>query len=608
MSFFIYPLSGVSEETVFIDTELRLPSKNIIVNHRDVPGQGKRLKLSEREGMEKTDQKLEASSAKQASDEIHTLYAHLLLAGKNVFLYPDGHGNSLSAVRRFHEKLASFLQRHGEFKIDIEKDRVTCRGEELATGPFEEGTPIFTLFRDGIQWIEFSLGVTEEEIRDLFALMKRYKLLPLESDGDFVTALWEKRFPHIQYEAADIFFGDQTADMSSYVNPESPADMTEGDVLTESLDDPIDPAWLVLTDGERETLQTMILAEETADHTSHLFVLLDSLLLYDDEESFRVVSDVLAEEFKAYFTGRNFQACLIILEGVRHILESGRLDVFPWANHRLEDFLIAISDGAHLKTLLDFWPGIQTRPDEILVRILHRLHPRAAIHVAPLLWMSKTSSLQRVVEGVLIDYGGRDTKCLEPLVRSADEKAAIRLIPILAGIRTEEAGTYLRQLMHHPSALVRRPAIRTAAQSRKLSAAELFEFIDDPDETVRRLVLSQWGLEKDPLAETLLTRYLQQTRFTKGQTVHILECFKALGQCGSQAAIPFLRKTLLGRKWTSTVLKSPFRRGALLALIELSLPAADQVIEEARRSKHPGLRRIVSELCGEKPTPLRGEK
>jgi len=538
-------------------------------------------------------------------DDTRALFAHLLLSGKNVFLYPDGHSISENSIRQFHKKLESFLLQYGVFKVDIEKDRVTSQGENISAGPFEEGTPMFTLFRDGIKWLEFSTGITEEEVRELLNIMKRYKLLSSEPDGDFVTALWEKRFSHIQYEAADIFFGDQTADISQFNQEGDYTDARKDDSSSVAEEDVIDPALLVLTEREREELQAMVLLEETADDSSHLFVLLDSLLLYDDEESFRIVLDVMAEEFKNFLAGRNFQACLIILEGVRHIMDNGRLGA-SWAGRLMEAFLIRISDGEHLKPLEDIWLSMQVRQVGILARILQRLHPQAAPHVALLLLTSTSPQFQVIVEDTLVSYVNRNADCLYPLIASAGEKMATRLIPILPKVDADAAMKYLMQLVRHSSVAVRRLAVKTIAQGRKFPAAEIFKLIDDPDEEVRRLILRQLSLERDRTAEELLLRYLQNNRFKAARSGHVLECFKALGRCGSPNSVPYLRKILFRRKWTSSFLRSPFRRGAALALAALKIPESDQVIEEARRSMHPGLRRIVREACGDGPVRRRG--
>jgi hypothetical protein len=88
-------------------------------------------------------------------------------------------------------------------------------------------------------------------------------------------------------------------------------------------------------------------------------------------------------------------------------------------------------------------------------------------------------------------------------------------------------------------------------------------------------------------------QYMQNRNFSAAQSEHIMECFRTLGKCGSSLSIPFLRKTLLHRKWIAGLRKSAYREGAAFALVALKIPEARQVIEAAGRSLHPGLRRIA---------------
>jgi len=535
----------------------------------------------------------------RVADDARTLFAYLLLAGKNVLLYPDGHSISVNSIRQFYNRLEAFIRKYGHFKIQIEKDRVICREQDIYSGPFEEGALTFPLFRDGIRWLEFSPGISEEEVLELMTLLGRYKALPEEPEGDIVTALWEKRFTHIHYEAADIIFGESAepsggvSRFKSDFNREniqrrlSPA----ADVSTV-----IDPADLVLTPQEQAGLQAMVLLEETADASSHLYMLLDSLLLYDDEESFGIVLDVLAEEFKNFLDSRDFQASLLILEGVHHIMDSGRPGA-SWAWLMMEALLIKISDANHLESLEAIWLEAPIQHLGILARILLRLHPKAASRVADLLLVQKPPHVQTIVEDALISYVQQDANCLGPLVGSADENMATRLIPVLARADADIAGKYLMQLMRHPSVSVRRLAVNTVMQGRPFPVPEIFDLIDDPDETVRRLILRCLSQERNPAAEELLLKYLQNNKFKPDQTGHVFECFKTLGKCGSLRSVPYLRETLFRRKWTTSFLKSPFRRGAAAALAGLHIPESDQVLEEARRIIHPGLRRVVRDAC-----------
>jgi HEAT repeat protein len=151
------------------------------------------------------------------------------------------------------------------------------------------------------------------------------------------------------------------------------------------------------------------------------------------------------------------------------------------------------------------------------------------------------------------------------------------------------------KLARHSSASVRRMAVKAIGQAHGSQTSAIFEFIDDPDASVRHVILTQMAQSRNEIAEDLLMQYLQTRKFSASQSEHIMECFKTLGECGSLRSVPFLRKTLLHRKWMAGLRKSAYREGAALALVALKIPEARQVIEAAGRSLHPGLRRIARE-------------
>jgi HEAT repeat protein len=123
----------------------------------------------------------------------------------------------------------------------------------------------------------------------------------------------------------------------------------------------------------------------------------------------------------------------------------------------------------------------------------------------------------------------------------------------------------------------------------------IFDLIDDPDASVRRVILTQMGQSRNEIAEDFLMQYLQNKKFSAAEGEHIIECFRALGKCGSLRSVSFLSKTLINLEWMAGLSNSAYREGAALALVALKIPEARQVIEKAGRSLRPGLRRIARE-------------
>ena len=546
----------------------------------------------------------------QQSDDTRKLFAYLSLTGKNVSLYPAGHSISMNSIRQFHAKLEAYIRQYGDIRIEIERDRVICQGIEVHTGPSEEGTLPFTLFRDGIRWLEFTEGIDLEEIREVLFIIHKYSILTTEPEGDIVTNFWEAHFDHVLYKADDFISAlelDQIDSLSksdtmhptaeAEIGPEDKPESLDGPIIDSvSLGGPIiDPASFVLTPREQTELQEMVSREETASATEHLNMLLDMLLEEQGEKDFNIVLEVMSEEFEGSLGRHDFEAALIIIDGVRKILDSGRLSS-SWAGPLIESFYKDISsDSKCLKPLEEIWSNLNVQQIEKLKLIFQHLNPGAVDTLVHLLLLGQPSQLEKIVEDTIISLVCQDVSCLESLINDSDERIAEMLVPVLSRLEGDTSFKYLMKLARHSSASVRRMAIRAIANTRGNQKSAIFEFIDDPDASVRHVILTQMGQSRNEIAEDLMMQYLQNRKFSAAQIEHIMECFRTLGKCGSSRSIPFLRKTLLHRKWMAGLSKSAYREGAALALVALKIPEARQVIEAAGRSFHPGLRRIARE-------------
>jgi hypothetical protein len=357
----------------------------------------------------------------------------------------------------------------------------------------------------------------------------------------------------------------------------------------------IDPASFVLTPREQIELQEMVSREERSSATEHLNMLLDMLLQYQEEKDFNIILEVLSEEFEGSFNRRDFEAALIILDGVRKVLDSGRLRT-PWAGPLTESFYKDISsDSKCLKPLKEIWSNLNVQQMETLKLIFQHLNPGAVDTLVHFLLLGQPSQLEQTVDDTIISLARQDVSCLEPLINVSDERIAEKLIHVLSKLEGDTSLKYLMKLARHSSASVRRMAIKAIGQARGSQISAIFEFIDDPDDSVRRVILTQLGQSRNETAEDLMMQYLQTRKFSAAQIEYIMECFKTLGKCGSLRSVPFLSKTLLHRKWMAGLRKSAYREGAALALVALKIPEARRVIEAAGRSFHPGLRRIARE-------------
>lgn len=534
----------------------------------------------------------------QAAQKVLT---SLQLTRKNYSLYPEDHVNCKRALEQFWLQLETFLQTHGNLRVEIEKDRLTFQGEEILTEPPEDGNLPFTLFRDGIQWLEFQDGTDTKEVEEFLRILNKYRVLTDEPEGDLVTAFWEAGLQHIQVEVADFFWGAEPEadfeippakeDVDSLLSEEEEQESSEQEPVVS-----IDPATLELTPEEEAELQEMVRLEEKRDPTAdYLNALLDSLLELREKENFDPILESLEEEFHDSLARRDFEATLKILKSlhhVRHVCESET----TWAIPIIDNFFLTASSSLSLRPLQAAWSEMDTGQIEKIKEILLALQPEAIHTLGSMLLQTPSLRLQQMLTEVILSLASRDLRPLEAMLDRPEEDLVQKLVLVVSSLGGERPIQILAKMVHHSSARVRQAAVKGLLRRGPASIKELFHLIEDEDDSVRRLILHHMGKERNEVSETLLLEYLEQGKIKGSDDKHIIACFRTLGRCGSPRSIPFLRQTLLGRAWLPDLRSSAYRQGAALALQTMRIKGAQQVLEDASRSLKPGVRRIARKV------------
>jgi hypothetical protein len=525
----------------------------------------------------------------------------LQLARKNYSLYSEDHINCTRAMERFWQQLETFLQAYGNLRFELEKDRLIFQGEAILTEPPEDGNLPFTLFRDGIQWLEFQDGIEAKEIEGFLRILNKYRVLSDEPEGDLVTALWEAGLPHIQHHVADFFWGAEPEadfatqlakeDMNSVLSKEEEQEPSESKAVAS-----IDPTTLELTPKEEAELQEMVRLEEKRDPTAdYLNAVLDSLLELREKENFDPILESLEEEFHDSLARRDFEVTLKILKSlhhIRHICESET----TWAIPIIDNFFLTASSSQSLRPLQVAWSEMDTGQIEKIKEILLVLQPEAIHTLGVVLLQTPSLRLQQMLTEVILSLASRDLRPLEAMLDRPEEDLVLKLIQVVGSLGGERPIQILSKMVHHSSARVRQAAVKGLLRRGPARIKELFDLIEDDDDSVRRLILHHMGQERNEASETLLLQYLKEVKIKGSDNKHIIACFRTLGRCGSPRSIPFLRQTLLGRGLMRDLRSSAYRQGAALALQAMRIKGAQQVLEDASRSLKPGVRRIARKI------------
>lgn len=544
---------------------------------------------------------LDGSPADEELQAVKDVITMFFIAIKNYALYPEDNTICQNSVAKVKTCLDGFLKNHGDLRLDVEEDRLVFRGEVVHHGPPKEGNIAFILFRDGIQWLEFQKEIELREITGLFKILNRYRTTHEEAEGDLVTALWEKNFPHLRYEATDIFWETEpVADLSllsatnkGHCDVDQPEEEQEDAASTNI--PTMDHALWELTPDEIKNIQEMVLEEEKQDNTEDVLNVLTVILGEQSKrENFSAILEFMEEEFQAILAQGEFKLAFKLLKNLHEIHQSCKTDK-QWTIPLLNHFFLAISSPRSLAVLHQVWPA----PDDnmasdrakVLRQVLILLPPDVILTLGPMLLRIDSSRIRRQLMEIIEFLANKDLRPLEQLLYHPEEVLVRKLVHILGHLKGNKPSQILLKMIRHSSEQVRKEALAALVVRDPTLLKKYFFVIDDTSDAIRRLMLEHLGRRRSTLAEALLLDYLEQQQFKLRDHQHILGCYVAIGQCGSFRSVPFLRKVLLRWGWIPGFGRSVHRQGAVVALIGLGTEEAQEILEKASQSLFPSVRR-----------------
>ena len=563
-------------------------------------------------------------------------------AVKNYTLYPADHAIAKKHLLNFSRHLNKFLADYNTLRLDVEKNSLRYAGEIVYQGSAEENDIAFLLGRDGVQYLEFKKGIELWEMQSILKLINDHRILDEENDGDIVTALWEQEYPHIGYKAIDILTLDAPAiNFSGFkVAPppvatgREPADSVDdafseetGDFIDDGVDEVFEDGrgvaveeeaapsvalaitakgndlW-VLSPLERYELEKMVAAEEQLDNTDNVIdILLIILVLQNDQQDFTATLDFLHDRFLHALTNQRFDAALKVLNNMLRMRGSCSRKK-QWARPLFDNFLETVSRSESLRgprrLLLDPETQAYSQQMEYLWRVLCLLSPAVLFTLGPLLPEVPSAKMRQALAGVIVHHAQRAPEILVEALPKFDEELCLRLLPIVRKMETAAGNRVFLAMALHESAVVRARAFGILEQRNQLDPLALFPLINDPDGHIREKILSVLSKQRNEQYEQQLLAYLQNGGNTIAEKEHLLACYKALGRCGSKRSISALREILTGGKLGKMFSRDAMyhKQGAAIALHELGVAEADQILKEGAAGILPDIRLACKKALG----------
>jgi len=337
------------------------------------------------------------------------LFKIFLQAWKNYSLYPEGHAIASKSLETLIAAFANFFSKHGDLELVVEKQRLLWKEgaiHEVTARDYAEDI-VFLLYRDGISWIEFLQGLPIAELASFFKILKKYKSIQEESEGDIVTDLIDGEFAYIEFKAKDVLWhdyplldfsslhtgqdssemgpegieqreSDEHADLSargskepsfndalreasssgapagesgqesSQVEPEETGQQkssAQADISIKSISDPSfsDALWEI-SPAEYEKLQKMMQKEENWDNAEDVFdVLMVILQSQTDSDNFSSTLDFTLEEVAETIEQGEFGQLLNLFQSLRQLLYKDTPGGPTWIRPLIERFFQDLS-------------------------------------------------------------------------------------------------------------------------------------------------------------------------------------------------------------------------------------------------------------------------
>jgi hypothetical protein len=496
----------------------------------------------------------------------------------------------------------------------VEKDRLLCQSEIIyEVSPEAPSEEIITLlYRDGIKWIEFQEGLPLEEIASFYRIAYKYRLFAEETEGDIVTALYDEELEYIDFKAVDIFWQDLL--LMDFSELPSPAPKPEEDTDREETDqsqdkkgsegdDIVARSIALISDDQLElsnldyvTLQQMVLEEEswviTEDLIEALMIILKS---QSEQEKFDAVLGFISEETVETIEQDRYDLLVVLFQSLVKLFSPETSTAQDWQNSRIDRFFQNVSTPKIFQLisykLLEL-ETIEIEKLKALVQALFYLSPELVPFLVPVIMESSSKEIQQMLSEVIVHLSQRDIGPLEKIVEQHGTEMGDKLLAILNRLQGNRVNKILFKMCEHPSDMVRRKAIKELVDRDPKYAQKLFSLIDDPSKEIRISILAGFAKHKSSALENMLLNYLKENS-TQKDPVHILACYTALGRCGSNASVPYLRRILLSRGWNSFMGsgKLIFREGAAIAVALLDTPEAKDVLQKASKSRFKVIRK-----------------
>src|SRR4030043_249330 len=480
----------------------------------------------------------------------------------------------LKFMERLKKDFDNYFEEFDSFPLLVGEHRLFYRGKVVYENQDVKESLAFFFFKDGIREIKFLKGLELREVVDFLHIVRRSESVSRLED-DLVTLLWEKDFSHITFGTVDEFlesgshfvpateedfierlefkgYGKEAADE---IAPEREKEEPRA-LIVEGLKQVLNPSpgqSLVqacqLTPDEIEEISREI---EQEHHPDYIYLLGDNLVeillhLGDDMDAYENMISYFERTTGSVLEKREVRKAVVVLKRLNDTMESMVLkDKQIFAIRRILDTF----SGPHSIELLgEAMKGNGEGESEAILQYLRLLTKKGVEPLCLLLGKVESGKWRKAVCDVLAELSREEIRPLVKFLSDPNPFLVCHILYVLGKIGHPSTVKYLGSLVVNGDPKVREETLQVLKKLGGQGKDLIQKFLKDPLPEMRAKASLIFAMVAKGEAAKPLTGIILSKDFFKRDYEEKASFFKALGETGSQEAIPVLKKITQKKRW-----------------------------------------------------------
>ncbi|MEN8135927.1 MAG: hypothetical protein ABFS18_10395 [Thermodesulfobacteriota bacterium] len=413
----------------------------------------------------------------------------LVAALRNFGLFPPSHATTINMLAGAHRSITGFMNRFDNLCLEFDKTRILYNDYTLHDGPTHDENPIYIMYRDGLRWLEFEKGVSEEELKSLLQTFQTFREMPDELEDDFVSALWHLDLPHVFYRANEEFWEEEPIlDFSAFDITGKEAEVSEEqeeaeptskqESIRRSLrpeENNAQPQALgvaFIESGQElyqlDPVEKTILEQDIKECVEQkgrediIALMLHILNVEQEQKTAETIMNHLKEELKISLVSRKFATSCYLLGNIRKIQEKHD-DIREWPKLLWKKFNEDITGPEILSALMPIWQETSTLGPDLrkdFTNFLRFLPPKAGKTFAATLHEISSPNARSLLLEIIASFATQNMNVLDSLLLSPVEDLSLRLLRVVKNVKNKRLAVILLQ----KAATHKIATVRTEAQ------------------------------------------------------------------------------------------------------------------------------------------------